>query len=109
MDSGEIEGCCCDITPDKADVIVNKFNITATGEEEASELLFHSYRRMWRKGRRSVENVEEFGGKGEKGRGWRKKLCGGAKELGGFGGKGLGGRGEKGLGDVEGVENRVVW
>ncbi|KAL5255531.1 hypothetical protein ACHWQZ_G010935 [Mnemiopsis leidyi] len=35
LDSGEVEGCCCDITPDKADVIVNKFNITATGEEEA--------------------------------------------------------------------------
>ena len=30
-------GCCCDITPDKAEVIVNRFNITATGEEDASK------------------------------------------------------------------------
>lgn len=36
LDLGPDSGFCGDITPDKAEVIVNKFNITATGEEEAS-------------------------------------------------------------------------
>lgn len=35
LDLGPDSGFCGDITPDKAEVIVNKFNITATGEEEA--------------------------------------------------------------------------